>query len=280
MKTQIRITIILLSLTFSIVSQSCQKEPLKKPVLPSRVAKDNAIAEAAFADLGNQMQAGMQQAQAETENGKGINLMNSTCATITISPYDWTTFPKTITIDYGLGCLGNDGKLRTGIITVHTTGWYREEGTVITVTTDDYTVNGNAVEGIQVTTNNGRNLNNNIYYTVFIEGTVTTPEGTVQITSEREHEWIAGEPTLFNPWDDEYLLTGWQNGQTIEGDEYQIQVTEPLHIKLNCGHVVAGKLTINSDGFQDTIYVDYGSGDCDNIAIATYMGQEYTIILQ
>jgi hypothetical protein len=280
MKTKIRITFILLSLAFSIVTHSCQKEPVQKPVTPSRVAKDNAVAEAAFADLGNQVQAGVQQAQEETENGKGLLLMNSTCATITITPFDWSTFPKTIEVDYGTGCLGNDGRLRAGKVNIHTTGWYREEGTVITVTTDNYTVNGNLVEGIQVITNNGRNINDNLYYTVYVDGSVTTPEGTIYITSEREHEWIAGEPTLINPWDDEYLITGWQNGQTIHGDSYQIVVLEALHIKLNCGYIVEGKLKITADGFQDDIIVDYGDGECDNIAIATYMGQSYTIVMQ
>ena len=35
------------------------------------------------------------------------------CATITVTPND-TTYPKTITIDFGDSCVGLDGELRSG----------------------------------------------------------------------------------------------------------------------------------------------------------------------
>lgn len=282
MKTQIRITLIALSLAVTIFNQGCQKEEIRKPVFPSKIAQDNAVAENAFSDLGNQVQVGITQAQDNIENpGKSLNLMNSTCAIVTITPFDLVTFPKTIDIDYGTtGCYGNDGKLRKGKVHITTTGWYREEGTVITITPEDYTVDGVLLEGIEVVTNNGRNVNDNLYYTVFVDGTATTTEGVIQWTSERENEWIAGEPTVLNPWDDEYLITGTQNGVTAQGETYEIVILEPLHIKLNCGYISAGSLRLTSPNLQSDVIVDYGDGDCDNIAVITYNGQSYTIIMQ
>lgn len=280
MKTTIRISFILLALITAMMTQSCLKEGFKKRVKPSDVAKDNAIAEKSFSDLNNQVKAGMFQAQNDTENGKGINLMNNTCATITVTPYDWTTFPKTIEIDYGTGCLGDDGILRKGKVIIHTTGWYRVQGTVITVTPDSFYVNEVLVEGTQVITNNGPNSNNNITYTVNTNGSVTTPEGTINWTSNFVSEWIAGEPTQINPWDDEYLVTGTQHGYTVQGDEYDILITTPLHIRTNCGFIVAGELKMTASGFQDDIIVNYGTGNCDNIVVVTYLGQDYTIVMQ
>lgn len=280
MKTTIKITIIAVAVLTSVLNHGCMKEGFKKRVKPTDIVKDNAIAERAFTDMNNQTKSGMFQAQSETSGGKGLNLMNSNCATITISPYDWTTFPKTIEIDYGAGCLGDDGVMRKGKVNIHTTGWYREQGTVITVTPDSFFVNGVLVEGVQTTTNNGPNSNNNITYTVVSNGSVTTPEGTIYWTSNLVSEWIAGEPTLINPWDDEYLVTGTQQGSSVQGDDYEITILTPLHIKTNCGFIVAGELKYTADGFQDDIFVDYGTGACDNIITITYMGQTYTIVLQ
>ena len=281
MKTKIRITFIILSLVVSVINHGCMKEGFKKRVKPQEVVKDNALAEQVFSSMSNQVKAGMLHAQNETENGKGLNLMNSSCATITITPYDWTSFPKTIEIDYGTaGCLGDDGVLRKGKVTLHTTGWYREAGTVITITPDNYYHNDVLVEGIQTITNNGLNTNNNLTFTVYTDGSVTSPEGTVMWTSELTSEWIAGEPTILNPWDDEYLVTGYQNGETVHGDSYEIVILQALHVKTNCSFIVAGKLKITADGYQDDIFVDYGDGTCDNIIVVTYMGQNYTIIMQ
>ena len=49
------------------------------------------------------------------------------CAEITVTPND-STYPKTITIDFGNGCLGRDGKFRSGGIVVHLTAPLRRPG--------------------------------------------------------------------------------------------------------------------------------------------------------
>src|SRR5215212_6036031 len=43
------------------------------------------------------------------------------CATVNVYPND-STYPKTIVIDFGDSCVGNDGKLRSGKIVLHLTG--------------------------------------------------------------------------------------------------------------------------------------------------------------
>jgi hypothetical protein len=62
------------------------------------------------------------------------------CAEITITPND-STYPKTITIDFGNGCLGRDGKFRSGAIIVHLTAPLRRAGSVVTITFRNYYVN-------------------------------------------------------------------------------------------------------------------------------------------
>lgn len=281
MKTLKNLAFIMIGLIIVVSNQSCKKEEEPKKPNFRTVARDNSIAQAAFDDLGNQSKIGIEEAEKETNNGKSLlQGLQNICATITITPFDWTTFPKTIIIDFGSGCVGNDGKIRSGQITIQTTGWYRQEGTVIAISTDNYRVNGVLVQGTKFIKNQGRNANQNLVYSISIDGTITSPEGTILIESEREHEWIAGEPTTLNPWDDEYLITGWQKGKSTGGDQYEIVILEPLHLKLNCPHLVAGKLKITIDGYPDDIFVNYGDGNCDNIATVTYQGQTYIIVMQ
>ena len=68
------------------------------------------------------------------------------CAEITITPND-STYPKTITIDFGNGCLGRDGKFRSGAIVVHLTAPLRRPGSVVTITFRNYYVNRVHLEG-------------------------------------------------------------------------------------------------------------------------------------
>src|SRR6185503_8380418 len=43
------------------------------------------------------------------------------CPVITVTPND-STYPKTVTIDFGDSCVGRDGKVRSGQLVIHFTG--------------------------------------------------------------------------------------------------------------------------------------------------------------
>src|SRR5678815_290811 len=74
------------------------------------------------------------------------------CAEITITPND-STYPKTITIDFGNGCLGRDGKFRSGAIVIHLTAPLRRPGSVVTITFRNYFVNRVHLEGTKIISN-------------------------------------------------------------------------------------------------------------------------------
>lgn len=64
---------------------------------------------------------------------------SAACATVTISPQDLTTWPKTITIDYGsTGCTGINGWVRKGKISYTLTKLQRETGAVVNVSFDNF----------------------------------------------------------------------------------------------------------------------------------------------
>src|SRR5215203_5762648 len=74
------------------------------------------------------------------------------CAEITITPND-STYPKTITINFGNGCLGRDGKFRSGAIVVHLTAPLRRPGSVVTISFRNYYLNRVHLEGSKIISN-------------------------------------------------------------------------------------------------------------------------------
>ncbi|PKP03143.1 MAG: hypothetical protein CVU11_09255, partial [Bacteroidetes bacterium HGW-Bacteroidetes-6] len=190
-----------------VVVSSCRKDDENNNENNYRSAIDNATAENMFDDVFRQATDGVNSAQDSVEGTKTSEHVLSSCATLTITPFDLITFPKTVIVDFGTtNCLGSDGRYRRGSVEMSITGWYRDSGSVITVTPHNYYVNDNYIQGVKTLTNNGHNTSSNLTYTLVVNGTVTTSEGTISWSSTRYHEWIEGESTILNPWDDVYLI--------------------------------------------------------------------------
>ena len=200
------------------------------------------------------------------------------CATIT---FDTSSFPKVITIDFGdENCLCPDGRYRRGKIIVTFTGPYRQPGTVITHTFASYFVNDNQVLGSKVVTNAGRNENNNLYYIIEVVGQIIKANGNGEIywSSFREREWIAGEDTFYR-LDDVYLITGTASGTSTGGFSFTMVITNPLRKEIGCRHMVSGTFEF-TPGNRSVRILDYGDGECDNIATITVNGVTRTIYLR
>ena len=104
-----------------------------------------------------------------------LRLRLGPCATITVTPND-STYPKTITIDFGDGCICADGKFRKGAIILHLTGPIRRRGSVLTITFRDFYLNRAHIEGTKIVSNLSEN--GNIKFTVqVVGGKVTFPNG-------------------------------------------------------------------------------------------------------
>jgi hypothetical protein len=209
------------------------------------------------------------------------NGRKSTYPIITITPLDATTWPKTVTVDYGtLNFLCTDMRFRRGIISFETTGFYREPGTVITITFDNFYQNDYKLEGTQIVTNEGRNPENNLYYSVLItDGLVITPNNkTILYDENTSREWAEGESTATDLCDDTYFVTGTQSGLSSDSIAYDLTIQQKLDIKVCCAFIRAGILDVNIEG-GSTISIDYGDGTCDNEASATLLGTVYPIEL-
>jgi hypothetical protein len=269
--------IAVLFVSFAFTFSACNKDDdNKKNNYQSAI--DNALAENMFGDVFKQASDGVIAAKDSVSGNKSGRETMSSCAVITITPFDLTTFPKTITVDFGnTNCLGNDGYYRRGAVKMTTTGWYLDSGTVINVTPQNYYVNNNLVQGQKTITNMGHNTAGNLVYGIFVDGTVSNSSGIVEWTSTRQHEWIEGESTILNPWDDVYLITGTADGTNINGEDFHVVVNTPLRIQVGCRWITAGSLTLTSGNL--TILVNYGNGTCDAEATVIINGATYNITM-
>jgi hypothetical protein len=193
---------------------------------------------------------------------------------------DTTIFPHELTIDFGdVNCLCNDGKYRRGQIIITFTGRYRHPGTVITHGFENYYVNDNSVDGTKVVTNMGENDNGNLYFTIEVVGVVqrVRDSSTFSWNSSRVREWIQGSDTP-NRWDDIYLVTGTAHGTRPNGLTWEREIINPLRIELACRFIVSGTVELRPQD-RPVRLLDYGSGECDNIATVLINGITYTIYL-
>ncbi|SEQ84234.1 hypothetical protein SAMN05421824_2460 [Hyunsoonleella jejuensis] len=205
-----------------------------------------------FQDVGNNSGDAILESENSASTSKS-NAIKGDSPLITVDPLDFTTFPKTITIDYQSGVLCKDGITRKGIVTVVSTDWYGQSGSEHTTTFNNYYHEGYKVEGTHYVKNLGKNENENLEYSVTIEnGKITASNGNSIFYSENStRTWIAGSSTPLNIWDDEYLLDGTQTGVSSKGVTYSLNVLDPLHFVLLPRNIKSGILDVEIASFRD-----------------------------
>jgi hypothetical protein len=149
------------------------------------------------------------------------------CATITVTPND-STYPKTVTIDFGDSCVGNDGKVRKGKMVLHFTAPVRHPGSVVTLTFVNYYVNNIHIEGTKIF----RNLSEP---PALIKWSIETLNGKVTFPNGRGYMYdgiktvkqIAGMNTN-TVLDDVFQITG--NSKTVfnNGLTIKLRVLDPI----------------------------------------------------
>ena len=259
---------------------SCKKRKLNNSTVTSQ---DNAIAEMVFNDAFKVTEDAMKQNGLE-KTGLNLSSLYNVCATVSLTPpLGDTTFPKTLTIDFGtVNCEDAYGVERRGKVIATATGYYRDAGTIISIQTDDYYVNDYKVEGVKTVTNNGLNIDNQTYFTIVISGAVITyPNGDVaSYESNRVRTWVIGEATqgLLGILDDEYDITGTASGINREGRPYNMTVTSALRVAILCRWVKQGVIQIAPEDLYERT-VDFGDGTCDREASVEINGSVYNFLM-
>jgi hypothetical protein len=185
-----------------------------------------------------------------------------------------------IGIDFKDGCEDPRGNVRSGKINVHFEGRRFLPGSTLTITFENYVINGIILNGTRVLTNIGESTEAAPKFRVYLNGSVKWPDNT---TATREHcyerEWIRAA----NPVNDEWHVTqcantdGWPHdfaatGINRRGVEYEMVIESELVYRRGCPIAVKGvKQFIKVESGQ-VIIVDYGDGDCDRAITMTVDG--------
>lgn len=282
LQTILPITLILIGLLID----GCKK----REDLSFEASTSNSEAFSVFDDVSNVIdEAASEQPDLNKLEVGSWALQTASCASVTLEPLG-ADFPKTLTIDFGGGCQGIDGRHRSGQIICEFTGLYRNEGTVTTVDLQNYELDNYQVEGHKVITNQGDNSDGNPYFTIEVTGaSVTSQEGTATWSSDRIRTWTEGSNTnwfttdttqplgimgLNGILDDIYQVEGTAEGTTRQGVPYTIVITSPLEVQVGCRWIKAGTLVISPQNLNDRT-IDYGTGTCDNSATVEVNGDTY-----
>jgi hypothetical protein len=237
---------------------------------------DHATLEKTFSDV--QSIADMASTDGGLANYKLAPTLLGGCATVT---KDTISSPHLMTIDFGAtNCLGADGNYRRGKIIVTYTGHYKDPGSSHTITFDNDFVNDNEVRGAKTVTNTGVNSSGQPQFSINVNGSVLLSggNGTISWISSRTRTWISGYTT--GDWkDDVYEISGTGTITRVSGRTFDINITTPLHVALDCKWIESGIVQITPQG-GNIRTLDYGNGTCDAQANLTVNGKTYSVSLR
>jgi hypothetical protein len=288
-----------LSLIAAITFTSCKKEESITPLTSTETdpvelaatqeaTAEDASTEAQYDDVFN-ITASMNKNEVGEDLGVSANVSGlaelgstttnpSRCFTITVVPSAPHVFPKTVTIDFGSGCLGRDGKYRKGkIVSVYTNPMVLP-GAKVSTTFAGYFVDSFRIEGTHITENTSTS-NMQGFKVKVIDGKITNTNSNHwrNWNSVKDVLQISGNGTPNFPLDDIYKIDGAATGSNSAGHTWSSLITESLIKKFVCPWIVQGKIRLNRDG--RTALLDYGNGNCDNQAIIYINGVPHIITL-
>ena len=187
------------------------------------------------------------------------------CVTITTVI---TSTSKEKTIDFGDGCELPNGNVLSGIIYLS----YLKDTDVpmntLSMSLENFTFNGVAVEGSASVDRVRSNENGNPQADASASFNATWPDGsTASFTGNRTREWIEGYGSGF--WGDNvFLISGSATYTGPLGNVFMKETITPLRRELACRFIVSGVLEISRN--DATASLDFGDGSCDAVGILTY----------
>jgi len=196
------------------------------------------------------------------------------CPDVTVESGDGG-YPRTITLDYGEGTELRSGKILSGVIVIEISGPRNSQDITRLVTYDNFGVDSILIDGTSIVK---ISRGNEVFRSFNTDFDITLANGTIlERKSERTWEWIEGIDTEMNQNDDVIQITGFSIVKTST-DEYRKEIVEPLIRNRDCRFIVKGVVDITLNG-ELVSSLDYGDGECNNIAILTKDSETYEVDL-
>jgi len=306
----------LFAIAGSLTITSCRKkekeviEETETPDTEQSTANDNNLAEGIVNDIelmGSQVSENGNLTTFRSSNSAASLGLSSLCASVT------GIGTKTVVVNFGtVGCLGLDGRVRTGQLTFNfsasspsTAVFYRNPGFSMTVSSQNYVVDGNQVNIINKTVTNttpsnipsGPNPGTNLTWSVNANVSIIKAGATNAITwtCNRTKELLNtsntncynGQSTPINWTQAQIQLNGSSSGVNAKGENYISTATNLIKYFTctpdpNRPHrhpFISGTISY-SPGIRPTRLVNFGSvNNCDFNATLTINNQTYTITL-
>ena len=181
----------------------------------------------------------------------------------------------------GIGCPFFENKIMTGKIIVSYSDIYAEESSITHVSFENFKINNELVQGDIKITCMGTNENENTYFNIEVtNGSITTSNGIINWESNRTKEWISGKSTKFERSDDIYNITGSSSGNSVNGNNFSVTISEELNVSLNCSSctIISGKSKITSNN-NISKEINYGFNACDCDATIKLNDIDYSVII-
>jgi hypothetical protein len=269
-------------------------------------AEDNNTAEAYVVDIesiGSEVTEKGTLEQYKDASEEGITA--SACATIT----GYGT--KIVTVDFGTGCVGNDGRTRSGKLiydftasTPTTAIYYRNPGFSMSVSSQNYVVDGytvnitnkNVTNTTPATLPSGVNPGTNLTWAVNANVSIVKPNGagTISWTCTRTKELVNTSDSacyrgqsLAIVWSKAIVkINGSASGVNAKSENYTSVATNLVR-DFNCSpdvsrprrHPFISGTIVYTPGARRVRTLDYGTGACDLSAVLTIGTKTYTINL-
>lgn len=198
------------------------------------------------------------------------------CPETSFSATQNTIFPATLELDFGSGCVNDDGITVAGKITAVFNGLLLSSGTSITLNYSNFVFDGHTVSGTYVVANQGEDANGQHTFTATVDGQVQRANGrsfTYQATTSSKQ--TEGNDTNFftnglaGIFDDVWSVTKDATLTTSDGLQATISTPSAVRHPLNCRWPVSGvfELEVNNPTVISTL--NYGEGNCDGKALLT-----------
>ena len=297
-KTKMTLALAGIMLASAAIVSSCKKKE-STPDTDTSGAADNHLAENTSNDvvsMGAQASDNTTASFSTYRNGGETQILGLGCATVSKD-----TTLKTILVSFN-GSVCADGRTRSGSLTfsyansVNGAKFYRDPGFELDVTSNNYVVDGNAVNIQNKTIKNitpvGFNASNtNEQWSISADITITKAAGgTINWTSNRVKTLLNTSVVYTNAatpinWKQARIgITGSANGSRSTGETFTVNITNQL-IRDFGGCDLGGKVPFIEGTF---IYTpsgkaartfDYGNGSCDFNATVTINGVTHAITL-
>jgi hypothetical protein len=244
------LSIVVVSVITAVTLNSCQKESIKPKALNSSTqskGKSNLSASSMLLmkDLNNMLFASKKSSKGLVAGGIDSN----SCVIVTRDTVDK---PNTAAYSYATSCVGSDGSVRSGKVTItYADPDIRTVNNVITVTYQNYSVNGILHNGSISVTNYGPNGSGNLVLaevgTVTALNTQTNQQGLQQIVTDTlnvnyQLEWIAGEGS--SPAANlQFSITGGVTSSFAAGQADSVVIVTPLiknSLNAGCNFYIQG----------------------------------------